>query len=61
MGYYKNLSIPADGPDVRHFDACPHGSHPGASCLCPQIDAEIREHLADLEIDRLQEEGAQQP
>jgi hypothetical protein len=41
---------------MRHHDQCPYGSHPRAECCCDQIDAEIREHLADLEIDRIRQE-----
>lgn len=55
MGYYKNETIP--GPDDPHYEQCAAGWHPGATCSCAQIDAEIREHLDDLEIDRIREEG----
>lgn len=57
MGYYKNASIPADGPDVVHYEQCAAGWSRHAACSCAQIDLEMREHLADLEIDRIREEG----
>jgi hypothetical protein len=41
----------------KHHDACPRhprneaDAGPHAPCQCPEIDAEIREHLAEMEID----------